>query len=143
MLYEAPAKNLGPSCAIRNGLLEVCKNAKPVLSSINVTAGGLLPLEKSRNIQADRVISFIILADDHFSRHSSQFCLCERMNMEKTALSDGHGRYLLDRLPLCDFVDGVRGQLNKLLVQPAWPSDLDLLHNGIRSESEMQAGIIC
>jgi hypothetical protein len=45
--------------------------------------------------------------------------------MEKTALPDGHGGYLLNRLPLCDFVDGIRGQLNKLLVQPAWPSDLD------------------
>jgi hypothetical protein len=66
-----------------------------------------------------------------------------RLRIEKTALSDGHDRYLLNRLPLGDLVDGVRGQLNELLVQPAWPSDLDLFHNGIRSESEMQAGIIC
>jgi hypothetical protein len=57
------------------------------------------------------------------SRHDNQRQL--RMAMEKTALPDGHGGYLLNRLPLCDFVDGISGQLNKLLVQPAWPSDLD------------------
>ncbi len=51
--------------------------------------------------------------------------------------------FLLDCLSLCDFIDCVRGQLFKLLVKPARPSDLNFLHSDLFSESEMQAAVTC